>query len=118
MRSGGCRVVVHNSDLVPASWSSLQEVTLNDSQINSWLRGTVVYRTLQSVAHHQSLLMLPAQASVVPLRRDLQRRWPKYSEDDIEALLSDYEWERDQLDSNGVKVYYDQIVRLYQEDSS
>lgn len=82
--------------------------------MNDRFRNTALCAVLQTLI--SQLQLRPSQLKGVPTRGEIASRWPGLTQDDVEALYRDCEWESQRLDELGLDdEVYERVKELAEE---
>lgn len=105
------------------SWNTIHDTTnVTDNEVAQRYRGTALYLTLSILRSKPdwdfSMNVSPDMALVVPSREEVLSRWPGKPLDEAEALMVDYDHERDTLGEINLEAAYQRVMELVEEDAS
>jgi hypothetical protein len=112
------------TDVILLSWSELQNTSqLNDEQINSHLRQTLLYSTLSHVlqkAISEHLILSPTDALPIPSAMEIAIRFPELTENGANDVAQDYNtenaWLAGLVGSNNLEGWYQRTLSLVKEE--
>lgn len=118
-------VLVLESSLYHFSWTAYENTAeINDEQLNTNLRTTLLYATFQTARESESvpteLFLTPTQALERPTTAELVNRFPELTAGQIEDLEADYEVEAERLlalvQNSGLEAWWSRVSMLDAED--
>lgn len=82
------------------SWETLQKTAdISDDELSSRYQATALYLTLCTVFERDDgPIVDPNEALDIPTNEEIMSRWPGMSPEQVEALVRDYNSERDRLE--------------------
>ncbi|GLB34911.1 putative non-repetitive/WGA-negative nucleoporin C-terminal [Lyophyllum shimeji] len=109
------RIYIHDD------WDSIRRTAnISDAELNARFRSTALYRTFCSIlpSEHRppGFETLPDVALMTPTLSEIASRWPGLSQEQIEALVQDYNLECDQLGELDLNDVYHRVRELALHD--
>ncbi|KIL69792.1 hypothetical protein M378DRAFT_69338 [Amanita muscaria Koide BX008] len=110
------RVYVHDD------WDSIRKTAnISDRELTLRYRSTALYATLCAIIQDENAdipYVSPDEALIIPSSIEIVSRWPGMSAEQVEAIVQDYDFERDQLGDYDLNDVYHRVRELAEEDVS
>ncbi|PFH54313.1 hypothetical protein AMATHDRAFT_72820 [Amanita thiersii Skay4041] len=106
------RVYIHDD------WDLIRRTTnISDSELTERFRKTALYVTLCAVLReNQTTTVMPDEALMTPGPVEINSRWSGMSTEEVEAVVEDYDLERDRLGEYDLSDVYHRVRELALQD--
>ncbi|KAG6898380.1 hypothetical protein C0992_009055 [Termitomyces sp. T32_za158] len=109
------RIYIHDD------WDGIRKTTnVSDAELSARFRGTALYNTLCGIVarDHQPVgyETPPDEALIVPTTTEIKSRWPGFTQEQVEALVQDYNLECDRLGELDLNDVFHRVRELAVHD--
>ncbi|KAH9484254.1 Nucleoporin nup132 [Psilocybe cubensis] len=101
-------------------WDALKQTAdVSDDELMRRYQETAMFQTIFSMLmkSKEELIVDPESSLSIPSTQEISSRWPGMSSDHINALIQDYTWEKDRVESWDLSEIYDRIKQLAEEEA-